>query len=628
MNAVPALIFSLALVTGGYAAARHLETREALRALLDGFVLVMVAGLCLLFILPEAFRALGGWAPLLAGLGFLVPTLSERLLQRHEGEGPPVFLVAALLLLAAHGGLDGAVLARGGEAHEAGLELSPVAATLAILVHRLPVGLFLGSTVRSLAGARWALSALAVVTTATAVGFALSETLGDWAEGPGAGALNALLAGGLLHVVVGHGADAPTHGRLSTRSAAAGALVGLVALALVPLGLPPALRAGRDMAWHLYLESAPAVLIGFLGAGLLALVPQRRLAQLMTGRTAFGSAVRGVIFGLPIPICSCGVVPLYSGLMRRGVPAAAAVAFLIATPELGVDSILLSFPLLGWQLTVVRFLAAVTLALVAGTVVGLLVGPPQQEAEPEPEAARGAAGARVWQGARDALDELGPWILAGIMVAGLIYPLLEPSAASAVPAAAQVPLLTAVSAPIYLCASSATPVASVLLSRGIAAGAVVAFLLAGPATNLTTYGAVRGFHGPRVTWLLIAVILGTTIGLGLVINQLPLPVPTLVAGPEHPAQPAQQAAGALFALLLAGSLWRQGPRGFLERLGIAHTHAEHQHQDRREGHDHDHEHGDHEHGDHEHGDHEHGDQAPPPPPSKPCCSGPSACGGA
>ena len=87
MSPLVGLGLSLALVIGGYVLAQHLEQRERLRSFLDGFVLVMVAGLCLLFILPHAFSALGGWAVGLMALGFLVPTLSERFLHRHYLRG-------------------------------------------------------------------------------------------------------------------------------------------------------------------------------------------------------------------------------------------------------------------------------------------------------------------------------------------------------------------------------------------------------------------------------------------------------------------------------------------------------------------------------------------------------------
>jgi uncharacterized protein len=645
---------SLALVVAGYVLARRVEKRELLRAGLDGLVLVTVSGLAVLFILPHAFGALGAWAVGLCALGFLVPTVAERLLHRHEGEGPWPIPALALVALAVHCGLDGAVLAEGAEhaGHSHGQEEGALAATFAILLHRLPVGLFLGSTVRALLGPRWALGGVIVVLVATLGGNFLHGVIEPFAEGAGAAVLNALLAGGLLHVVLGHGADSPTHLPGARRSAALGAVFGLGLIGLAPLELPAGMRAAAIAAGHLFLESSPAVLAGFFAAGLLSLISQERLAKLMTGSNVISSAARGVIFGLPIPICSCGVVPLYRGLMKRGVPPAAAIAFLIATPELGFDSILLSFPLLGWQVAVIRFLTAVVLAIVAGSFVGWLTrgdtadasaldtegaapvcGEPGdpcapasgevsacdagdsceegQSTDPGSEEAESGRGAKVWTGFRDSLDELGPWILAGLAVAGVAYPLLDPAWVASVPPLAQVPLFSLIGAPIYLCASSATPLASVLLTKGVAAGAVIAFLLTGPATNITTYGAIRLFHGRTKTLLALGALLLTSILLGFGINQLPLPRPQTLAETGHVPSPLEISAGLLFGGFLLFSLFRQGPRGFLQRLGIAHTHPEHDHRDLKgAGHDHaEHDHAGHDHDhaghDHDHAGHDH-----------------------
>jgi len=645
-----ALAGSLALVVAGYVLARRVEQRELLRAGLDGLVLVTVSGLALLFILPHAFGALGAWAVALCALGFLVPTVAERLLHRHEGEGPWPIPALALAALAVHCGLDGAVLAEGAEhaGHAHGHEEGAVAATFAILLHRLPVGLFLGSTVRALLGPRWALGGVIVVVLATLAGHFLHGVIEPFAEGVGAAVLSALLAGGLMHVVLGHGADAPTHLPGARKSAALGAVFGLGLLGLAPLELPAGMRAAAIAGAHLFLESAPAVLAGFFAAGLLSLISQERLAKLMTGRNVISSAARGVLFGLPIPICSCGVVPLYRGLMKRGVPPAAAIAFLIATPELGFDSILLSFPLLGWQVAVIRFLTAVVLAIVAGSFVGWLTrdeaespedtsaaleapgcgepGDPcatdscatdscEEGIEEEAEAGRGA---KVWTGFRDSLDELGPWILAGLAVAGVAYPLLDPAWVAQVPPMAQVPLFSLIGAPIYLCASSATPLASVLLTKGVAAGAVIAFLLTGPATNITTYGAIRLFHGRTKTLLALGALLLTSMVLGFGINLIPLPRPDALAETGHVPGPLEISAGLVFAAFLLYSLFRQGPRGFLQRLGIAHTHPEHDHRDLKgaEGHDH----AGHDHAGHDHAGHDHAKHEPKDPDSKGCCS--------
>ena len=268
--------------------------------------------------------------------------------------------------------------------------------------------------------------------------------------------------------------------------------------------------------------------------------------------------------------------------MHKGLPPAAAAAFLVATPELGVDAVAISLPLLGWEMTLIRIVAATLLALCVGLAVAALAPAPQPypvDAGTVPEEAerRGLRGALRY-GFIDSLDELGPWVLAGITLAALLEPLLDPTWIAAVPAFAEIPLFASLAAPFYVCASAATPVGAAFLAKGVSAGAVVAFLLVGPATNVTTYGAVRAFHGPRTALLLGAVLVGATLLLGVIVNLFAgasVPAPALDS--SDPAGLPANLLAAAFAGLLVASILRQGPRGFLSRLGLQVRGEEHSH---------------------------------------------------
>ena len=554
----------------------RLERRESFRAALDGFVLVMTAGLSLLFLLPHAWEETGLWAFPIAIAGFLLPSFAEKALRPTHSDASRWVLALAVAGLLLHCAIDGAALAVVPGGSHAPRPESQLQVTLAIVAHRLPVGLFVWSVVSAAAGHRLALAGLLGLVSATAAGFFIGPAaLGAAGGEVAAGWVEALLAGGVLHVVA--------HQRQRTEASAlspalsswsgAGALAALALFSLLPLAVHPALAQSWDAGRRLFVEASPAILVGFLGAGLLSLVPQQTLSRWMRGKTALGSAVRGVVFGLPIPICSCGVVPLYRGLMDRGLPPAAAAAFLIATPEIGVDAIAISLPLLGWEMTLIRIAAATALALCVGLAVAALTSTPDTTAEPggppgENEEARGMRGALRY-GFVDSLDELGPWVLAGIALAAFLEPLLDPAWVEAVPRITEVPLFASLAAPFYVCASAATPVGAAFLAKGVSAGAVVAFLLVGPATNVTTYGAVRAFHGRRTTWTLGAILLGATLVLGATVNLLPgetVPVP--VVDPDHSGGLVGNLAALAFAGLLVASVLRQGPRGFLGRLGL------------------------------------------------------------
>ncbi len=576
-----ALGLAVASLALGPLLAWALERREPLRAALDGFVLVMTGGLSLLLLLPHAYLDVGAWVFPLAVLGFVLPGAAERLLRSSRAEASRLVLTLALAGLVFHCALDGAALAGAEAGAAAPVSSGQLEVTLAIVSHRLPVGLFVWSVVASVTGRLSACAGLLGLMAATVVGFLLGPHLLSGAGMPVAGVVESLLAGGLLHVVVEHGPRRqPVAGW--NAAAGAGALVAIAVFSWLPLDPLPALVQSWQAGQRLFVEASPAILIGFLGAGLLSLVPQRSLSRWMHGRTALGSALRGVVFGLPIPICSCGVVPLYRGLMQKGLPPAAAVAFLIATPELGLDAVAISLPLLGWEMTLIRIAAAVSLALCAGLAVAACTPKPELlrvAEEPMPEDPEKAPLRRALEyGFVESLDELGPWVLAGIALAALLDPLLDPAWIAALPQAAEIPAFASLAAPFYVCASAATPVGAAFLAKGVSAGAVVAFLLVGPATNVTTYGAVRAFHGRRTTLLLGVVIFGTTLLLGVLIDLMasatgPIPVPAR----RHTSGLLAQMLALGFAALLVASLLRQGPRGFLARLGFRGPVREHDH---------------------------------------------------
>ncbi len=151
--------------------------------------------------------------------------------------------------------------------------------------------------------------------------------------------------------------------------------VGLLAILFQLEHLPHAAVAERIVStfFQLALKGAPALLIAYLVAGFMSsFLTRSSIAWMRRGRQ-WNQAMRVMAVGLPFPICSCGVVPLYRTLVRSGAPATAAMAFLISTPELGLDAVLLSIPLLGGKMTIVRVVAAVLVALLVGWIVGRMV---------------------------------------------------------------------------------------------------------------------------------------------------------------------------------------------------------------------------------------------------------------
>jgi uncharacterized membrane protein YraQ (UPF0718 family) len=572
MSSTLALALAVAALLVGPAMTGFFGHRARLLALLDGFVLAMVGGLCLVNLLPEAYAVIGPWAFAVALLGLLLPQLAEHRIERHAHGEPIGLLLLAVIGLSLHHAVDGASLAVDPQGVDGAQGQARLGVALAIILHQLPVGLFVWWSLQPKWGGRWASVVLAALAALTGVGYALAHNLHELSHGVAAGVITALLSGGLLHIVSGHGALAGS-GHAHRSLAGVGALVGIALLPIVALDRHRALMLqALESSTHLLVESGLAIVLGFLGAGLLSLVPTETLARLMRGRNPFESALRGVVFGLPLPVCSCGVVPLYRSLARKGVPPAAALAFLVATPELGMDSIVISLPLLGVKLAVLRLVAALLVAMAAGLIASSFTSSTHATAGDSVMVA--AASGPKWRralryGFGESVDELGPWILAGLCLAGFLEPLLSPDWIGNVPRMLEAPLFAAIGAPLYLCASGATPVAAVLLAKGLSTGAILAFLIAGPATNVTTFGAIRGSHSRGATWLLVVTIPLLAVLVGWLLNGFgPSAVEVAALHQEHPHAAWRWVFAGAFLLLLVTSLLRQGPRGFLRQLGI------------------------------------------------------------
>jgi len=571
---------------------------------LDSFCLITISGFALLHLLPESAEQAGWMVLPMAMLGFILPSIAERTLHHgHPGMRKTVICLA-ILGIAAHAMLDGWFLHLGGHAHaghdHAGHDHSHTheLTAWAVILHRIPEGLGIWWIVPRTLGLMPAVLVTAASISATLVGYFLGDTLLTADSRDALAMLQSLLVGSLLHVVLHAHIPAPRErGRIRLASVL-GAAIGVGVLWFVihdhfprgPQGGP--LEVFLDLAF----ESAPALLIAYLLVGLChAFLPANWLKGMAKGPRAM-QALRGVAIGLPLPVCSCGVVPIYRELIRQGTAIAAGVAFLVATPELELAAVMLTWQLMGGEVALVRVLMAAALALGVGVLVASVT---RSQPEPTDAAADGCSipetppgglltrlKTAVMFGYGPAVDSTATWILTGLLLSAMLMPYVDPEWIAALPAGIDVPIAALIGLPLYVCATGSTPLAAMLLVQGLSPGAVLALLLTGPATNVTTFGVLRKLHGARTASVFAATMWLGAVGLGYLANwAIAPPPPSAFGGHEHPTTTSWLWLWAV-GLVFGWSLLRQGVRPFLERLfespanlddGQSHDHHHHHH---------------------------------------------------
>ena len=286
-----------------------------------------------------------------------------------------------------------------------------------------------------------------------------------------------------------------------------------------------------------FVESAPWLLLGFTLAGVIkALVPEDLLAGQL-GEPGLKSSVKAALIGAPLPLCSCGVIPAAMGLRRSGASRSATTAFLISTPETGVDSVSISYALLGPFMAIIRPIAAVCSAVVAGVFAGR--DDATQDLDLGMEDGLGACCAQVadspvttaslserlfaaWRFTFiDLLEDISRWLLVGLACAALIETLVPKEfLLQWGDGFLAFVVMAAIGVPMYICATASTPIAAGLLFSGVSPGAVLVFMLVGPATNIATVALVKRELGRRALYAYLGSVVGVGFAFGYLTNAL------------------------------------------------------------------------------------------------------------
>lgn len=271
-------------------------------------------------------------------------------------------------------------------------------------------------------------------------------------------------------------------------------------------------------------EMSPYLLMGFLFAGILRVVFPKGMVTRYMGKRNFRSVLNASLLGVPMPLCSCGVLPTGIGFYKNGASRGSTISFLISTPQTGVDSILATYSLLGLPLAVIRPVVALATG-VAGGLLGNRADRREHRNIAESSAAEDSYDRSFKEvfryGFVELLQEITKWLVIGILVAAFLSVLIPADffteRISSEYLAMGMMLLASV--PLYICATGSIPIAAVLLMKGLSPGAALVLLMAGPATNIATMAVIGNTMGKRSLWIYLSAIVGGAVFFGSLINE-------------------------------------------------------------------------------------------------------------
>ncbi|MBR4522376.1 MAG: SO_0444 family Cu/Zn efflux transporter [Prevotella sp.] len=280
-------------------------------------------------------------------------------------------------------------------------------------------------------------------------------------------------------------------------------------------------------------EMSPYLLLGFLLAGLMhAFIPSMVYSRYLSGH-GFRSVLYGALFGIPLPLCSCGVIPTAMSLRKEGASKGATVSFLIATPETGVDSIIATYSLLGLPFALIRPIAACCNALMGGLLVNAFADEKEgQEVSEEdtksccchfhekPTTFVGKIKEALRFGFIEMMEDIGKWLVIGLIIAGLITVFVPDSFFTIFRGNTLMSMLLVlcIAIPMYICATGSIPIAVALMLKGLTPGAALVLLMAGPACNMASILVINKVLGKKTLFVYLVSIITMAICWGCIVD--------------------------------------------------------------------------------------------------------------
>ena len=279
--------------------------------------------------------------------------------------------------------------------------------------------------------------------------------------------------------------------------------------------------------WRLCAEMAPYLLFGMLVSGLITVFIDSQFIYRHIGSKDFKSVFKSTIFGVPLPLCSCGVIPVAATLRDSGASKGSTVSFLVSTPQTGIDSIFLTYGLLGPIIAIFRPLAAIFSGFLSGMIINRFDDDiyHQTKSAPPPSIKQTTLIQKINQGIVYGFKTLPADIVIplfqGLVIAALISLLIPPELITdyfSTNTFIQFLFILGISIPFYVCATASIPIAVALMAKGISPGAAFVFLMAGPATNASSIAIIKKILGQKTLYYYIALISITAVFFGVVLD--------------------------------------------------------------------------------------------------------------
>jgi len=279
--------------------------------------------------------------------------------------------------------------------------------------------------------------------------------------------------------------------------------------------------------WDMFLDMSPYLLLGFAFAGILHVFIPKEVITKQIGKKSIWSTLKATLLGVPLPLCSCGVIPTGVSFYKNGASKGATNAFLISTPQTGVDSILITSSLMNWPWAIMRPIVA----LITGVFGGMLtdkMDTSESNIEVEECSTCNIKPKRHWlieiidYAFFEFLPDISRQLVVGILIAVAITMFVPTSVFSdyLTNPFLNMLLILVASIPLYVCATGSVPIASSLLLLGVSPGAVLVFLMAGPATNAATISVLWKSLGKKATLAYLISIIGGALFFGLVMDYI------------------------------------------------------------------------------------------------------------